>query len=276
MPRAYQNGTFCDESDICISPRDLGLLRGYGVFDVMPVYRGRPFQLPWHYARLTRSAEILRLRLPVDEIRFSEIITELIRQAGETEVIIRTVLSAGPSTDGFRPMPGQENLFMLVEPTHPLNPSVYRDGVSLITLEFERSLPQVKFANHAIAIQDLDRRDAAGAYETLYVSRGMVSECSQSNLFWVKDGSLSTTWDNVLWGITQRLVIELAEARGKKTAQKSVSLSELLQADEVFITGSSKAIVPVVSIDGQLIGKGTVGPITIELMAAYQQYRDQY
>jgi branched-subunit amino acid aminotransferase/4-amino-4-deoxychorismate lyase len=270
------NGAFCDESDICISPRDLGFLRGYAVFDVMPVYRGKPFLPDRHYTRLARSAGALRLGLPVDAAAFAVIASELVRQEGQTEVIIRTVLSGGPSESGFRPIPGQENFLMLVEPVHAPNPSVYQDGVRLVTLEYVRPLPRVKFANHAIAIQDLARRDEAGAYETLYVNGGMVSECSQSNLFWVKDGQVFTTWDNVLWGITQGLVIELAEAQGRETIKKTVTLDELLQADEVFITGSSKAIVPVVAIDERKIGAGMVGPITIELMAAYQQYRDQY
>jgi branched-subunit amino acid aminotransferase/4-amino-4-deoxychorismate lyase len=276
MPKAYWNGNYCDESDIRISPRDLGLLRGYAAFDVMPVYRSRPFHADRHYARLARSAETLRLQLPVDAAAFTVIATELSQLAGLTEATIRTVLSGGPSENGFHLEPGRENFFMLVEPVHSPAPSVYRDGVSLMTLEYERSLPQVKFANHAIAIQDLGRRDAAGAYETLYVNGGMVSECSQSNLFWVRDGQLGTTWDNTLRGITQGLVLELAQAIGITTKKSAVSLENLLQADEVFITGSSKAIVPVVGIDGRKIGAGTVGSVTQALMTAYREYRAKY
>ncbi|MGB4833990.1 MAG: aminotransferase class IV [Candidatus Moraniibacteriota bacterium] len=276
MPKAYWNGSYCDESAIHISPRDLGLLRGYAVFDVMPVYRGRPFHADRHYARLARSAETLRLQLPVDSTQFASVAAELVQQAGLTEATIRTVLSGGPSGDGFHLEPGRENFFMLVEPVYSPAPSVYRDGVSLITLEYERSLPQVKFANHAIAIQDLARRDRAGAYETLYVNGGVVSECSQSNLFWVRDGQLFTTWDDVLWGITQGLVMELVDTQGKMVTKKSVRLEELFQADEVFITGSSKLIVPVVAIDERKIGEGTVGSITRELMVAYREYCVKY
>ncbi len=276
MSKAYYNGKFVAESDICISPRDLGILRGYVVFDVMPVYRGRPFHADRHFARLARSAEMLRLELPVDDTQFVSIVSELVQQAGLTEATIRTVLSGGPSENGFRPVSGRENFFILIDPVHVPDVSIYRDGVRLITLSYERSLPQVKFANHAVAIQDLTRRDRAGAYETLYVNGGVVSECSQSNLFFVRDGQISTTWDDVLWGITQGLVMELAAARGNTVKKTSITLEELFQADEIFITGSSKALVPVVEIDGQMIGSGTVGPITRELMAAYRQYCEMY
>ncbi|MGB3072911.1 MAG: aminotransferase class IV [Candidatus Moraniibacteriota bacterium] len=276
MAKAYQNGKYCDESDIRISPRDLGLLRGYAVFDVMPVYRGRAFHADRHYARLARSAETLRLQLPVDAAAFTVIATELSQQAGLTEATIRTVLSGGSSENGFRPASGRENFFMLVESVHAPHPSTYQDGVRLITLEYGRSLPQVKFANHAVAIQDLTRRDRAGAYETLYVKQGVISECSQSNLFWVRDGQIGTTWDDVLWGITQGLVMELAAARGNAVRKTSITLEELFQADEIFITGSSKALVPVVEIDGRKIGNGTVGSITRELMVAYREYCVKY
>ncbi|MFZ1654951.1 MAG: aminotransferase class IV [Candidatus Moraniibacteriota bacterium] len=276
MSQAYQNGKYCPESDIRISPRDIGLLRSYAVFDVMPVYRGRPFHADRHYARLRRSAETLGLRVPITGEEFATVAAELVCQAGPREVSIRSVLTGGPSQSGFRPESGQENFFMLVDPIHAPRPAMYRDGVSLVTLEYTRSLPQVKFANHAIAIQDLARRDVAGAYETLYVNQGVVSECSQSNLFWVRDGQVCTTWDNALRGITQGLVMELALVQGKTVAKKSVTLEELLQADEVFITGSSKALVPVVEIDNRKIGSGTVGPITRELMVAYREYCVKY
>ena len=276
MSKAYYNGNFCDESAIRISPRDLGLLRGYAVFDVMPVLRRHPFHADRHHIRLDFSARTLGLSLAIDGAEFAEIASELSRRSGWENAMVRSVLSGGPSEDGFRPVPGQENFFMLIEPAHMADPSHYRDGVSLVTLAYERSLPQVKFANHAVAIQGLERRDEAGAYETLYVSQGIVSECSQSNLFWVQNGKLFTTWDNTLRGITQGLIMELAEIHGRKVAKGSVSLDDLLRADEVFITGSSKAIVPVVRIDDHSIGTGKVGPLTRELMTIYQEYCDQY
>ncbi len=186
------------------------------------------------------------------------------------------MISGGPSENGFMPDPGRETFLVLAEEIHAIPSEYYEHGVNAVTLEYERPMPHVKLANHAIAIADLPRRQAAGAYEAIYVCDGQVSEASQSNVFVVKDGRLATTWDNVLLGITQGLVIELSEQAGQSVEKRNISLQELFEADEVFITGSSKRIVPLIRIDGTVIGTGRPGKITQELMTALERFMRNY
>ena len=272
----YFNDAFVPLNEVAISPYDLGFLRGYAVFDVMPVANGRPFFWERHYERLTRSASVLGLAVPVSAPEYKKIIDELIARNTFSEISLRTVLSGGPSRDGFTPAEDNETFLVLAEEAHRYPQAIYTEGVKMITLAYERPLPQVKLANHAIAIQDLPRRQAAGAFEALYVNGGTVSEASQSNLFIVKDGVLITTWDNVLWGITQGVALELAEELGIVTEKRDIRVEELLAADEVFVTGSSKAFVPVVQIDDRAIGSGAPGMMTQQLMAAFEKLVREY
>lgn len=280
----YHDGRFVPLGDISLSPYDLGFLRGYAVFDVMPMENGKPFLWERHFDRLIRSAEALGLSVPATKDEYKSILDTLVernlprRQAGAAagRLSFRTVLSGGPSPDSFVPQPGQETFLVLAEPAHAYPESMFTEGVKAITLEYERPLPQVKLANHAIAISDLPRRREADAFEAIYVSAGEISEASQSNVFIVKDGVLATTWENVLHGITQGLVLELAEAAGIRAEKRGISLEELLSADEVFMTGSSKRIVPVVRIDEIAVGAGVPGPVTVRLMAAFDEYAKAY
>lgn len=272
----YFNGIFLPASEIMIDPRDLGFLRGYVVFDVMPVENGKPFLWERHYERLCRSAAALNLRVPVSQVEFGDILKRLITDNAPLKLLLRTVLSGGPSENGFTPEKGKETFLVLAEAVHPYPADIYERGVKAMTLEYERPIPQVKLANHAIAIRDLPRRQEAGAFEAIYINGGQVSEATQSNLFIVKDGRLITTWDNVLWGVTQVLTLELAEKLGIATEKRAISLRELLSADEVFITGSSKRIVPVVRIDDTVIGTSVPGPVTRRLLAAFDDFVRMY
>lgn len=273
----YFDGKFLPFGEIALSPYDLGFLRGYAVFDVMPMENGKPFLWDRHFDRLIRSAEVLGLAVPVSKDEYQTILEELLKRNQEHgKLSFRTVLSGGPSMDSFVPQAGQETFLVLAEPAHAYPESVFADGVKAITLEYERPLPQVKLANHAIAISDLPRRREAGAFEAIYVSGGEISEASQSNVFIVKDGKLATTWENVLHGITQGLVLELARAAGIVAEKRSVTLAELLAADEVFMTGSSKRIVPVVRIDETVIREGVPGPVARQLMEAFDAFAEAY
>lgn len=266
--KAFWNGAIVDAAEIRISPTDLGMLRGYTIFDVMPVEDGHGFLWERHYDRLCRSAESIGMAVPISKAAYGAAIEDLIRQSGTTELSLRTVLSGGPSRNGFSPEPGKETFYILAEERHRIAESVYAAGVKLITLPYERYLPQVKFANHAISIWDLKRRQAEGAFDTLYVSNGLISEASQGNVLIVKDGVLITPRDEVLWGITQGMVMELAEKIGMRTEWRSTTLAETLEADEVLLTGSSKGIVPVVQIDDTVIGDGQPGPYAASLSRA--------
>lgn len=271
---AYFNLSIIPVSEIIISPSDLGMLRGYTIFDVLVVEQGRAFLWERHYDRLLASAASLGLSVPLTQERYGEVLRELIAQSHTQELVIRTVLSGGPSTDGFTPEPGQETFYILTEERHRLADTVYSEGVKLITLPYERYLPQVKFANHAVSISDLTRRRREGAFDTLYLSGEYISEASQGNVLIVKNGVLITPRAEVLWGIVQGVAMELAEGIGIPVVWRSITLEEVLGADEVLLTGSSKGIVPVVRIDEQIISNGKPGIVCARLRAEYQRCID--
>lgn len=273
----YQNGKILPASQMSVSPWDLGFLRGYGVFDVMAVMNGRPFLLDWHFARLEHSASELSLRLPVSKSEYVHLVADIIRANAGTDIILRTVLSGGISTDAFSREAGKEHFLILAEPFVPLPASLYSDGAKVMTLTHTRSLPRVKMTQYVMAIRSLQKRQEFGALETLYVENGTISECAQSNFFIVAGGKIITTTDNALLGITQKLLCEvLVPQLGLIPEIRPILSSEVLAADEAFLTGSNKHIVPVVSVDENVIGTGKPGPLTRQLMALYREYVEKF
>lgn len=269
----YQNNRFLPASELRVSPWDLGFLRGYGVFDVMPVINGAPFLWEWHFERLERSAAELLLQLPVTKAEYGKILQELIAKNAGERILLRTVLSGGISQDAFTREVGKENFLVLAESFVPLPESIYQEGASVVTLDHVRSLPKVKMTQYVMAIRSLEKRQAAGALETLYVQGGKISECAQSNFFIISDGKIVTTTDNSLLGITQKLICEvLAEELGLSVEIRTILETDLSTAEEAFLTGSNKGIVPIVKIDDHIIGNGRPGPLTARLMESYAAY----
>ncbi len=273
----YQNGALVHASEVWISPWDLGYLRGYGVFDVLPVINGKAFLWQWHYERLFRSAEQLGLELTVTKDTYGEILSSLIKANIGKEIIFRTILSGGESEDAFAPMSNKETFLVLTEEAHALPEEVFVVGAKVITHDYVRFFPQVKMTHYVSAIKTLERRKEQEALETLYVQDGVVSECAQSNFFIVKDGVIITTNENALLGITQKLILEkLAPENNLKTEVRKITFAEVQEADEAFLTGSNKGVVPVVMVDAYQIANGKPGEITKGLVAIYRKFTEMY
>jgi branched-chain amino acid aminotransferase len=270
MKMMYYNGKFLDEKKAIISPYDLGLLRGYGVFDVMRTQKGKPFTLEEHWKRFCNSARHLRLKVPISRKAYVSIVDKLLRVNGFKESIVRTVLTAGLSPDGFAPA-GEQTFFILIQNFSPLPKRVYQKGGKVITLEHHREYPQAKVTNYVAAIQHHRERTRQRAVEILYTHQGKVLEASASNFFIVKQGGLITPKDDILLGITRNTVIKLAHKCDIAVEERMIRLDETLQADEAFITSTNKNIVPVVAIDNAKIGSGAVGPVTSVLMHEFEK-----
>ena len=275
----YCNGVFLPLHEISLNPYDLGLLRGYAVFDVMSVENGKPFLLEEHWQRLVRSAETLCLMLPVTLQEYQDIIMELIAKNGGSDapaISIRTVLSGGVAEDAYTPRVGQETFLILIEAAHKLPPSMYALGVKLLPLEYARQFSWAKVANHIASIRTLAEKREAGALEALYVSNGMVLEAATSNVALVRDGGIVVPADGVLAGITLEKVLALAAALHIPIERRTVTVAEFLQADEVFLTASNKRVVPVTRIGDTTIKDGKPGKVTRQLMAAFDEFVKQY
>ena len=274
----YHNGKYLQAEEIQVSPWDLGFLRGLGVFDVLPVIGGKAFLWEWHYERLARSAESLGIALSISKEAYEQILTELIIKNGQNEgLCFRTILSGGVSQDAFTPELTCENFMVLTEELHGVSRETIETGAKLLVLDHVRTFPRVKMTHYVNAIKTLPERKAAGALETLYVQDGQVSECAQSNFFIVKNGVVITTNENALLGITQKLILEvLAPELALKTEVRTLLFEEVLQAEEAFLTGSNKGVVPVVWVGEHTISDGHPGPITEKLRKAYNNYLKAY
>ena len=271
---AYHNGKISPLGKVRISPYDLGLLRGYGVFDVMVTANCKPFLLDAHWRRLQNSAKELNLKIPVFGKEYKKIITQLIKKNGFTKSNIRTVLTGGVSSDGFTPQ-GKETFFILVEKFKPLPQEHLEKGVGIVTHCFQRSIPRAKVTNYVEAIRMIHKKKKSGALEMCYFSDDGVSENSMSNIFIFKGSKLVTAKDGILFGTTRNLVLKLA--KGKFVVEeRKLSEKELRGATEVFLTGANKDIVPVVRIDGRKVGDGRVGKNTKILMEEFRRFVEKY
>lgn len=271
----FLNGTIMPIEDVVISPRDLGFLRGYAVFDVMPVVNGKPFLFEEHWRRLERSASDLGLRIRLAPDKAKEVMDHLIRRHDYESMSIRTVVSGGPSESGIVPE-GKETLCIQVEEMLPLPKKVYEEGGKIITLEFKRDLPSSKTTAYIMPIRERNRKIKEGAVEILYVKDGEVLEASTSNFFVVKDGKIHTAKDGVLSGITRGLVIRLANVAGYEVREETISEEELQDCDEAFITASNKKVLPIVQVDDHVIGEGVPGTVTRKLIGAYEAFTASY
>ena len=264
------NGEFVEATNATVPLRDVGVLRGYGVFDYLRTYGKAPFHLMDHLIRLQSSAEQIGLTLPYDLEEIADFTTELIDLNDKPDVGIRFILTGGVSSNGFTP-PDQSSLAILIEPLTPLSAEAFAKGGKLITSRLQREFPTVKSTNYIGAIMAMKEASTAGAIEALYVDHNdEISECTRSNFFVVQNGVLKTAEKNVLPGITRQVLLNFAP-EVVPVEITPIFLGDLEQVQEAFITSSTKEVVPIVQVDDTLIGDGTVGPITTALAQRFKQ-----
>jgi branched-chain amino acid aminotransferase len=267
----YINGTYVPATEAALPLNDLGLVRGYGVFDLLRTYDGMPFKLREHVERLARSAQAIGIELPggVDEVE--AIAYETYRRNDLADATIRIIVTGGSSPNFMTPL-GTPSLVVMVEPVTPSPPEEYERGAKLVSVEMARFLPRVKSLNYIGAIMAMQEADRAGAVEALYRdAAGEVSECTRSNFFAFYGDRLVTSHENVLFGITRAVVMEIA-ADSFEVVEATLRYDEVLTADELFITSSTKEILPVVQVDQHRIAQGRPGPRTQKLQNLFRSY----
>lgn len=271
----YLNGKIIPTDQAKISVGDIGILRGYGVFDILRTYNGRPFQLTEHYKRWTNSAKILNLKVPLTKIQLETIINKLMKLNKMRESRVRIVLTGGQAIDGMGHNPKNFTIFILTEKLIPLPASLYKNGATLITLEHQRNLPEAKIINYQTGIKYNALKEKNKAIEILYVSQGEILEGMGSNFFLFRRNTLITPKENILKGTTRNLILRLAKKKFKVEV-KNVKVSELNSATECFLTSITKGVLPIVKIDKKKIGDGHVGKNTKILMELFSDFTKKY
>ena len=216
-----------------------------------------------HLARLYVPAEAQAIQPDVKEDELRDALSRLTAQNAPGESRVRLVLSATDS-------PGA--VFALIEPFQPPADTVYRNGVNVVTMPLERVTPRLKsteFIGRSKTAREMVHGDV---YEVLLVRSGRILEGMTSNFFYVKDGMVGTAHRDILLGVTRRTVLRVVRRRGIGVTYRPLKQEQVPVVSEAFITSSSRGIVPVVKIDDMSVGEGQPGPITQQLMEAYQAY----
>ena len=264
----YVDGEFVPADRAVIPVHDLAVLRGLGAFELLRTYNGLPFALEEHLERLQHSVQKMGLSLPWSRDELVRIVLETLQRNqanAHPESNIRIIVTGGSSLD-FMTHQGQPRLLVLVS-AMPRQPETwYTEGVKITTMQNRRILPGAKSINYLSATVALKKAREQGAMESVYVDRdGLVYECTTSNIFIFKGTRLVTPGRKILSGITRGFILDLARELFQVEV-RDLRLAELLGADEAFITGTNKGVVPVVQVDDVLVGEGRPGPHTRKLM----------
>jgi branched-chain amino acid aminotransferase len=263
----YVDGQYVPAEKAVIPVDDLSILRGVGVFDFMRTFNGKPHHLKEHVARLENSARKIGLELPWSQEELIAIVNTTLEKNQVPEANIRIVITGGSSPDFITPQ-NTPRLLVMVTPIIQPPSEWYINGIKIITVHTRRNLPEAKSIDYIRATIALREAKKAGAMEAIYLDREhYVLEGTTSNIFAIINGVLITPGHSILPGITRKVVIEISRALMDHRVEK-LSLSALYSAEEVFITGSGKGLVPVVQVDDHMIGDGRPGPKTKRLMEA--------
>ncbi|CAN5862929.1 branched-chain-amino-acid transaminase [soil metagenome] len=270
-PIYYVNGKYVPASQAALTLNDLGIVRGYGVFDLLRTYDGKPFKLHEHVLRLQRSAEQIKLVLPWTAAEIEQIALETYARNAMADATIRIVATGGASEDFMTP-PAQPTLVVMINPIGPTAPEQYTKGVKVVTTQIARMMPTVKSLNYITAIMAMQAAREVGAVEAIYrTTDNRLTEGTRANFFVFQGNRLITPKSDVLGGITREVVIEIAED-DFEVIEAPLYYADLAAYDEAFITSSTKEVLPVVQIDDITIGQGRPGPNTQKLIDLFNTY----
>lgn len=261
----YYNGEFKSLEEISIPVTDLLVQRGVGVFDTLRTYRKRPHAMSIHLKRLEESSHALGINLPLDIQQIIGVIRKGIAMMDCEEVQMRIYVSGGDVfEDGQFPHP---RFFVIFEPLEKAPRENYERGVALAPIDMDRPFPHIKSVFYLPAY--VGRRDDKEALEVLYCPDGEITESSSSSFFMVIDDRIVTApTGRVLDGVMRQIIINLAEESGLKVEMRCPLLSEVSTAQEAFITGSIKEILPVRRIGSQHLAQVN-GPVSQYLQHLY-------
>ena len=276
--KIYIDGKYYDERNARISVFDHGLLYGDGIFEGIRAYNGRVFKLKEHIDRLFYSAKAILLKIPMSHADIMAAVVETCRRNKVRDGYIRLVVTRGPGTLGLNPNRCKRPSVIIIAGKIQLYPpELYQQGMDIVTVPTTRNLhsalnPAIKSLNYLNNILAKIEANNAGCEEAIMLNaEGFVAECTGDNIFIVKEGNLLTPplSAGALYGITRRVVMDLAAQSGLKVSEPNLTRYDLFNADECFLTGTAAELMPVVKIDGRVIGTGKPGPVTASLMTQY-------
>jgi branched-chain amino acid aminotransferase len=279
--KIFLDGKLVDKEDAVISVFDHGLLYGDGVFEGIRAYNGKVFRLREHIDRLYNSAQAIMLDISRSKKDMERAVIETLRANKLKDAYIRLVVSRGAGDLGLDPQKCSVPTTIIIADKIKLYPEeLYANGLEVVTASTRRNVPDalsanVKSLNYLNNILAKIEATRAGVSEAIMLNTaGHVAECTGDNIFLLKDNQLITppAWAGALEGITRGAVMELARTRLNLLVKEDIfTLYHLYTADECFLTGTAAEVIPVVKIDGRLIGDGKPGKTTARLIREFRE-----
>jgi branched-chain amino acid aminotransferase len=280
-PLVYIDGEYQPKGSAKISVYDHGLLYGDGVFEGIRAYNGIVFHLRDHIERLLEGLRITRINVPLSKQDLMNAVVETLRRNNFMDAYIRLIVTRGRGNLGLDPRSSPKpSIIIMTEPVAPAHGREAREkGITAIISSSRRDMVdgtthELKSLNYIQSVLAKFQAIDAGTDEVVMLDhRGMVSEFHGSNLFMVKNGMVHspTSASGILHGITRSRVLKLSEELGYDVRERDITPYELLNADEVFLTGTLAEIVPVIRIQGVPIGDGKPGAVTKEIIKGFQR-----
>lgn len=278
--KVYIDGKYLDDKNAKVSVFDHGLLYGDGVFEGIRAYNGRVFKLAEHIERLYWSAKAILLTIPISPEEMTRAVVETCRRNKLRDGYIRLVVTRGVGTLGLNPNRCKKASVIIIADKLQLYPAEYYDkGLDIVTVATTRMLPNsvnpaIKSLNYLNNILAKIEANNAGVEEAIMLNaEGFVAECTGDNIFIIQKGRLMTPplSAGALYGITRNTVLDCARELQIPVSEPNLTRYDLFTADECFLTGTGAELIPVVKIDGRVIGGGKPGPVYGRLNARFRE-----
>jgi D-alanine transaminase len=277
LPICYLNGHYLPLAEARVSPLDRAFLFGDAVYEVLPIYASRPFRLREHLDRLNRSLAGIRMSAPLSHTDWAELSQELISRNSARDAYLYLQVTRGAELGRNHAWPEdlKPTLFAYVTALEPLSPSILEHGVSAVTATDTRWARRDIKSTALLANILLKKLSAdAGAFETIMLENGELTEGSSTTVHVVRDGVVRTppNGHRILPGTTRDVVTELAGRLSVRCESSRVSEAMLRAADEIWLAFATRGVLPVTALDGAPVGTGKPGPLFKRISAAFADY----
>lgn len=274
----YLNGDYLPINEAKISVLDRGFIFGDGVYEVIPAYGGKALRFEHHMQRLQNSLDAVRITNPLTNAQWQEVLDKLISETGPEDQYLYLHITRGVASRDHRfPDETKPTVFVMSSVLQPVEPALLEKGISAVTLDDIRwqhcNIKAIALLPNILLRQQAVDQDAM---EAILIRDGDITEGAASNVFIVSDGVIKTPpkGKKLLPGITRDLVVELAKTHNMPIEEVSISEKEFLAADEIWLTSSTKEILPVTRINEQQVGSGKPSAVWQDMYEKYQDYKE--
>ena len=274
----YLNGDYLPINEAKISVLDRGFIFGDGVYEVIPAYGGKALRFEHHMQRLQNSLDAVRITNPLTNTQWQKVLDKLILETGAEDQYLYLHITRGVASRDHRfPDETKPTVFVMSSVLQPVEPALLEKGISAVTLDDIRwqhcNIKAIALLPNILLRQQAVDQDAM---EAILIRDGDITEGAASNVFIVSDGVIKTPpkGKKLLPGITRDLVVELAKTHNMPVEEVSITEKEFLAADEIWLTSSTKEILPVTRINEQQVGNGKPGAVWRDMYEKYQNYKE--